>query len=574
MKNVLFLVIFAFFVVLDGVSQVLTVGVAISERFVITSYDAIQNERFVQLKFGDNEWRSAEYFDGSVDQGWCILRLSEDAPAFVSVGEMSGVEYRDEVYMFCVERAMDSDGNVTFYDGEIYSVGKDTLGRTLIHHSINVGNSVGAVLFLEKNNSFLGFMVAGHRQKVLALNDPKIQNYIGRSERVSRRMNRKAMCQIRRMGGGRYRVSRNAFSSNSMNDTNTRTYQKYKDSVATITIDGGGQGTGFICEERGKKYFVTNRHVARSRGKMTAYFLDGKKIEFSLDSIIEVADNRDLVRFEVQDDRPVLQISNMTPNIGEKVEFYGNAGGKGVVTVTTGKILAVGQEQIEISSPIQSGNSGSPLVRISDGCVIGVTTFSTFNRIEGDPSKVGTRYDPNVRLTREFAVRFTGVTWRKLPYRDYLKSVNVYCDLSLFYNLMKKVCIADRQYGVYDYQLADFRFDSAKPLNTFIKMIAKSDELEKKAFDRLNMMYAQNEKNPTRPRYGKIEIALAKKNIKDKKVAAYKVRKEVLYKILSYCKTVEDLTKEEKEIVVDAFDWLYRTYCEKYRMQLQGVIRE
>ena len=271
--------------------------------------------------------------------------------------------------------------------------------------------------------------------------------------------------------------------------------------------------------------------------------------------------------------QPFLKLSGVTPNIGERIEFYGNAGGEKVVTVTTGKILAVGQERIEIDCPIQGGNSGSPLVQVLDGCVVGVTTISKFNRIAGDASKVGTRYDPSVKLTREFAVRFAGIKWESMSYGSFLKCVNTYEDLRVFYGWMKKVCLADRQVGVYEYQLPDLKFVGATRLNDFMKMIARSDEKEKKACDRLVMMREKNREAAIggMNRYGEKELENAWKSFKDKATKAYRTRKEVLVKAVTFCKSTKALSPDDKEDAIDAFDNLYRVYCEKYRMQLKGV---
>ena len=384
----------------------------------------------------------------------------------------------------------------------------------------------------------------------------------------------KAACAIQSAAGASSTSSTRPMRHSTLNDTNTETYQKCKDSVATVEGEEGC-GSGFLCEMDGKKYFVTNRHVARQRGQMTAFFLDGKKMVFSLDSIIEVAANRDLVRLEIKEESNLhfLKLSGVTPNIGERIEFYGNAGGEKVVTVTTGKILAVGQERIEIDCPIQGGNSGSPLVQVSDGCVVGVTTISKFNRIAGDASKVGTRYDPNVKLTREFAVRFSGVKWESMSYGSFLKSVNTYDDLCVFYGWMEKVCLADRQVGVYDYRLPDLKFVGATRLNDFMKMIARSDEKEKKAWDRLVMMREKNKEKDkgSMNRYGEKEFENAWKSYKDKATKAYRTRKEVLAKVVAFCKSTKVLSPEDKEDAIDAFDRQYRVYCEKYRMQLKGV---
>lgn len=562
-------------------AQGLATGFAISEKYVLTAYDVVGNERSVQLRFGDDDWMRADYLDSNPDEGWCLLQLHGRAPSYVIVEDEKQSESGDEVYVFGAENGDAAQGRIGFYDGAVVGVDKDSRCGSVIRHTVKLDKgALGAGLFSEEDNHVIGLIVGDQgrssrmTQKAVSLygNAAKIRKYVGQQEKTTRKTNRKAVCVIQSDAVGTSDNRRRPSSYNTSNDTNTETYQKSKNSVATIEGEEG-QGTGFLCEMDGKKYFVTNRHVARQRGRMTAYFLDGKRMEFELDSTIEVAENRDLVRFEIKEDsnRPYLKASTTTPNIGDKIEFYGNAVGGKVVTVTVGKILAVGQERIEIDCPIQGGNSGSPLVQVSDGCVIGVTTISTSNYISGDASKVGTRYDPNVKLTREFAVRFSGVTWNSVAYGSFLKSVNVYRDLCLFYNWMKKVCLADRQTSVYEYQLPDLKLVGATQLNDFMRKIAKSDELEKKAWDRIVMMREKNKTGGTLSPYGQREFENAWKSYKDKATKAYKTRKEILSKVLTYCKSTKVLSQDEKDDVVEAFDWQYRTYCEKYRMQLKGI---
>ena len=356
------------------------------------------------------------------------------------------------------------------------------------------------------------------------------------------------------------------------NDVNSVSYERSKMSVAVV--EGvAGVGTGFLCEMCGKKYFVTNKHVANQRGRIEAFFLDGEKLRFNLDSPIDVAVNRDLVRFEIKTDRPCLVIASELPRIGDKVEFYGNAVGEKVITMTAGKILAVGMERIEIDCPIQSGNSGSPLVMSSNGRVIGVTTLSTFNKLNDDPSKVGTRYDPNVKRTREFAVRFVGVEWKRQPYRAFLKAINVYGDYVMFYKWMRGICLADDPKVVFESDLPDLKLYGSPRLNAFMKRIANCDDALKKNRDRLAKMRERNENNPGKiGGYGQTEMKNQKKRILDCIRSSYKIRRDVLADVVSHAKRDVVLSEEEQEEVVDAFDWMLRTYCEKFRRQLQGEV--
>jgi hypothetical protein len=135
---------------------------------------------------------------------------------------------------------------------------------------------------------------------------------------------------------------------------------------------------------------------------------------------------------------------------------------------------------------------------------------------------------------------------------------------------MKTVCFADR--AVYEYQLPDLQLTTPQ-LNEFLRKIAKSDEMEKKAKDRLTMMREVNRDGRLR-RYGRMEFDAAWKTLKDRLTSGYKMRKEILSKTVTFCKSTNALSKEEREDAVDAFDQQYRTYCEKFRMQLKGIFQK
>ena len=554
-------------------------GIAISKEYVLTSYIAIGNTRSVQLRFCDSDWQEAQFVDGDETDDWCILRLSNCVTTYGCIDCTYEPETGDKVYSFGFGNAEPVLSSISFCDGSITGLSDSGSLAAIAKNSLMLDRGfIGAPLFSDDNNSVIGVIRSDARggrkisdATLLMKIRTRIAGHVGGLEKLvaNRRANKRAVCMIRCNGSAMFSNGKVA-SRDSRNDTNTETFQKSKSSVA-IVEGKQGVGTGFLCEMDGKKYFVTNKHVANQRGKIKAYFSDGKTIEFSPKSIIDVATNRDLVRFEVSDSHPPLKLATESPEIGDKIEFYGNAVGGKVVTVTTGKILAVGPDMIEIDSQIQGGNSGSPLVRTTDGEVIGVTTMSRFNKIDHDASKVGTRYDPNVKLTREFAVRFTEVKWMSKSYAEFLKGVNTYEDLRWFVQWMYDVCLKDNQVAVLEYRRPDRKFVGATFLNDQVLKLTKCDEAEKKAWDRLKMMLEKNRTGSTMQKYGQMELDGAIKTVKDRMVASYKTRGEVLKNTLQRAKGTKLLTGDEKEEIVEELDWQVRRYHEKFRMQLKGL---
>src|SRR6185312_7757504 len=64
-------------------------------------------------------------------------------------------------------------------------------------------------------------------------------------------------------------------------------------------------------------------------------------------------------------------------SIGDAVVVLGNSQGRNVVTEIEGKVTGVGPELIEVDAKFVPGNSGSPIIHVKSGKVIGVATFVT-----------------------------------------------------------------------------------------------------------------------------------------------------------------------------------------------------
>ena len=61
--------------------------------------------------------------------------------------------------------------------------------------------------------------------------------------------------------------------------------------------------------------------------------------------------------------------------------MLGNTEGAGVIKPLAGKLVAVGPNLIEISSEFLPGNSGSPIIHLRSGKVIGIATFATIRKV-------------------------------------------------------------------------------------------------------------------------------------------------------------------------------------------------
>lgn len=195
----------------------------------------------------------------------------------------------------------------------------------------------------------------------------------------------------------------------------TRVFSQVKKSIVMVKCDDS-VGSGFIVKmEDGKKYFITNYHVFDGNATISARFLNGQELKLGQ---LEIASDKDLVRFRVNSDYSALDIFEEEPNVGENAFVYGNSDGGDVATDLIGKIVGVGPEKIEVSIPFVQGNSGSAVLN-SEGKVIGVATYATLDVDPDDWTKANTRFTE----PRRYALRLNNVSWKAVDFIAYCKKV-------------------------------------------------------------------------------------------------------------------------------------------------------
>lgn len=182
-------------------------------------------------------------------------------------------------------------------------------------------------------------------------------------------------------------------------------------SVVLIKTDQGS-GTGFVCSMAGTNFIVTNAHVLQG----------AKQFEFrTTDNTIlhplrlELANDRDLARVTITNDIvSQLVVSQKNPVLGQSVSVFGNSLGEGVVTHLAGKVLGFGPIAIEVDAQFVSGNSGSPVVVMSNQ-VIGVATYL----VKPGMTNWATAKTPFSEV-RRFAARLQGkVDWKPVSVRQF-----------------------------------------------------------------------------------------------------------------------------------------------------------
>lgn len=199
---------------------------------------------------------------------------------------------------------------------------------------------------------------------------------------------------------------------------------------ALVIVKGAeGAGSGFICNMGNNALLFTNTHVIADLTDPVATRMDGAVVSLGA---AEVAVGRDIARLALSQApaHPLEVISDFVANvrIGDNVVVLGNSGGGGVVTKIDGKIVGIGPDRIEVSAEFIPGNSGSPIIHVKTGQVIGIATYLTrryeeFSSNKGSPTPVSSgskKSSLGTVVVRRFGYRIDNVpAWEQVDWNDF-----------------------------------------------------------------------------------------------------------------------------------------------------------
>jgi hypothetical protein len=183
--------------------------------------------------------------------------------------------------------------------------------------------------------------------------------------------------------------------------------KSYRNSLVFV---GGaaGNGSGFIATMGGVNYLVTNAHVAAGIKGAGFKRLDGSIPQLGAPSI---AVGHDIFRLQTAPGGlpfEIMQGVEEKAAIGDEVLVLGNAEGAGVINLLRGNIIGIGPDRLEVDAPFQPGNSGSPIIHIKSGQVIGIATYAITKKYD-EVSRTMLR----TPITRRFGYRLDSVkTWQ------------------------------------------------------------------------------------------------------------------------------------------------------------------
>lgn len=149
-------------------------------------------------------------------------------------------------------------------------------------------------------------------------------------------------------------------------------------------------GSGFVLNQKGRKYFISNAHVLAGVRAPAFNPLDRSALKLKPGTAL-VAVGHDILRYEVLesgDGIPLIDGFEGAVAINDAIAVCGNTGGSDVITLIKGKVVGIGPDRIEISAEIERGNSGSPILHLPTGKVIGVATYVTREEVFSGEKKL------------------------------------------------------------------------------------------------------------------------------------------------------------------------------------------
>lgn len=178
----------------------------------------------------------------------------------------------------------------------------------------------------------------------------------------------------------------------------------------------GDEGSGAILRMNGNLFVVTNAHVVSGMPSPLAMtLLDGTAIPATRIGIAKGHDVAAIPQSVVTEGLEVMTGVDKHVAIGDEVVVLGNSQGANVVTEIKGKVLGIGADRIEIDAKFVDGNSGSPIIHVKTGKVIGVATYTTTMHL------TEVRLDSQFTVVRRFGYRLDSIReWESPALATYL----------------------------------------------------------------------------------------------------------------------------------------------------------
>ncbi len=181
----------------------------------------------------------------------------------------------------------------------------------------------------------------------------------------------------------------------------------YRNSLVFVT-GADGSGSGFVARLNEANFLFTNAHVAAGIKGAGFKSLDGTKVTGGAATI---AVGHDVFRMQLGPGGTSFDVMvgvDQYVTIDDEIVVLGNSEGAGVINTIKGKVVGVGPQLVEVDAPFQPGNSGSPIIHLKTGKVIGVATYLSIKKYDAATKEV-----LKVPVIRRFGYRLDSVkTWQ------------------------------------------------------------------------------------------------------------------------------------------------------------------
>ena len=176
---------------------------------------------------------------------------------------------------------------------------------------------------------------------------------------------------------------------------------------------GGGAGSGFVCQWKDGIFLTTNQHVLSEMPTVKVTRLDGAPVRAGA---VQAAVGHDIIRLATTEvPNPLVASENVESDarIGDDVVVLGNSEGAKVIQPLSGRLLGIGPDRIEVSAEFVPGNSGSPIIHVKSGKVIGIATYLKTREFAEFS-------DRRVSKVRRFGYRLDSVKqWQPVAWANY-----------------------------------------------------------------------------------------------------------------------------------------------------------
>ncbi|MEP6673350.1 MAG: trypsin-like peptidase domain-containing protein [Chthoniobacter sp.] len=215
----------------------------------------------------------------------------------------------------------------------------------------------------------------------------------------------------------------------------------YHDSL--VFVQGtNGSGSGFLAKFNKGTFLFTNAHVAAGVRGAAFKTLNGDKVQIGATSAAAVGHDVVLMQAtSISLPFEIMQGVDKEASIGDAVVVLGNAEGAGVVNTIMGSIVGIGPNLVEVDAPFVPGNSGSPIIHLKSGKVIGVATYLTIKKVDVVTKKVLS--NPTVR---RFGYRLDSIkSWQSINWSAFTAQADTLENIeNMTKDLIKLVNEADR----------------------------------------------------------------------------------------------------------------------------------